>query len=489
MSLINISNLTFAYEGSYDNIFENVSFRIDTDWKLGFIGRNGKGKTTFLKLLLGKHEYGGRIDAAVKFQYFPYDVVDKGRVTGDVVREVCPAYNEWELMREISLLDVGQDVVNRPFNTLSNGEQTKVLLAALLLDDNNFLLIDEPTNHLDVAGREAVGRYLNSKRGFILVSHDRALLNGCIDHVLSINRASIEVQRGNFASWMANKERQDNFELAENAKLKKEIKRLNQAARQSKDWADKVESTKIGTGAGLGRSYIGEKSRRMQQRRKNLERRQQSAVEDKSKLLKDLERPEALKLIQPPYHKPLLLSLSDVSIFYGDKRVCDNISFDIRRGERVALKGRNGAGKSSILKLLCSDKPPHTGEVSVGGGLQISYVPQDTSFLQGSLTDYAMQNGINESLFKAVLRKLDFARVQFEKDMKDFSSGQKKKTLIAHSLCKQAHLLIWDEALNFIDVLSRIQIEELLLEHRPTMLFVEHDSVFCDRIATKSIQL
>ena len=495
MSLIQISKLTFAYDGSYDTLFEDVSFQIDTDWKLGFIGRNGRGKTTFLKLLLGKYEYSGTISATVKFQYFPPHVADKSIDTTAVIEEICPSYETWELLRELALLDVQEDVLYRSFETLSNGEQTKVLLASLFLGENNFLLIDEPTNHLDAGGRAVVSRYLNSKSGFILVSHDRTFLDGCVDHILSINRANIEVQRGNFSSWCVNKERQDRFELAENEKLRKDIKRLKQAAKQSGEWADQLESTKIGRGsAGIEKSidkraYIGEKSRRMQQRRKNLEHRQQKAIDEKSKLLKNVEHTDSLKIIQASYHKPQYLSLSDVSIFYGTKAVCKNVRFEVERGDRVHLYGRNGSGKSSILKLICGEEIAYTGKYMIGSGLQISYVSQDTSFLRGTLTDYALQNNIDESLFKAILRKLDFSRAQFEKDMKDFSGGQKKKTLIAKSLCEKAHLLVWDEPLNFVDVLSRMQIEALLREYQPTILFVEHDSAFCDKIATKKVML
>ena len=499
MSLINISNLTFAYEGSYDNIFENVSFQIDTDWKLGFTGRNGRGKTTFLNLLLGKYEYSGKISSSVNFQYFPHTVADKTQNTGATVREISSSHQEWEFIRELSLLDVSENVLNRPFETLSNGEQAKVLLAALFLSDNNFLLIDEPTNHLDIAGREIVSRYLNGKSGYILVSHDRAFIDGCVDHILSINRANIEVQRGNFSTWIVNKERQDSFELAENEKLKKEIKRLKKAAKQSSDWADKVEATKMGKGTATARkkghvnsdtmAYNAEKSRRMQQRRKNLEHRQQTSLEEKSKLLKNIEQADSLKISQIPYHKTQFLSLHDVGIFYGDNNVCDNISFEIERGERIALCGKNGSGKSSIIKLICGSNISYKGNFSIGNGLRISYVSQDTSHLSGNLTDYARHCDIDESLFKAILHKLDFSRVQFEKDMKDFSGGQKKKVLIAKSLCEKSHLLVWDEPLNFIDVLSRMQIEELLLKYEPTILFVEHDSVFCDKIATKRISL
>ena len=131
----------------------------------------------------------------------------------------------------------------------------------------------------------------------------------------------------------------------------------------------------------------------------------------------------------------------------------------------------------------------HTGTIQHGSGLIISYVPQDTSHLKGNLSDYARENALDESLFKAILRKMDFERIQFEKDMQEFSGGQKKKVLIAKSLCEQAHLYVWDEPLNFIDIYSRMQIEDLIKAFSPTMIFVEHDRAFCDTIATKMVQL
>lgn len=200
MAMIRVENLTFSFPSSYDTVFENANFQIDTDWKLGFVGRNGRGKTTFLNLLLGKYEYCGKITSSVKFDYFPYPISDKQRMTEDILQEVCPLAEEWELLRELSYLEVNADVLWRPFETLSNGEQTKVLLAALFLNKGHFLLIDEPTNHLDVYARKKVSAYLKKKKGFILVSHDRLFLDGCIDHVLSLNRADIEVQSGNFSS-------------------------------------------------------------------------------------------------------------------------------------------------------------------------------------------------------------------------------------------------------------------------------------------------
>ena len=492
MSLIQVSNLTFAYEGSYDNIFENVSFQIDTDWKLGFTGRNGRGKTTFLNLLLGKYEYGGSISASVDFEYFPYPVANKDNLTIDVIGDVYPDYVHWELMRELSLLKVSEDVLYRPFNTLSNGEQTKVLLAALFLKENSFLLIDEPTNHLDMEARKLVGDYLDAKRGFILVSHDRFFLDHCVDHILSINKTDIDIQKGNFTDWWENKQRQDRFELAENEKLKKDIKRLSEAARRTSDWSDAVEKTKNGTrngGLRPDKGYIGHKAAKMMKRSKSLEHRQQSAIEEKSKLLKNVESSESLKIAQLAYPKSRLAELDRVSIRYGEKTACSDVSFTIEQGERIALSGRNGSGKSSLLKLICGEDLAYDGTFRRGSQLKISYVSQDTSDLKGNLADYAREYGIDESLFKSILRKLDFARVQFEKDMSSFSGGQKKKVLIARSLCERAHLHVWDEPLNFIDVISRMQIEELLLEYGPSLLFVEPDREFCRKIATRTIEL
>ncbi|WP_432777082.1 Lsa family ABC-F type ribosomal protection protein [Brevibacillus gelatini] len=492
MSTIKVTNLTFAYDGSFDNIFENVSFQIDTDWKLGFTGRNGRGKTTFLNLLLGRYEYSGTISAQVQFEYFPYPIENKERITAEIIQEMIPDYLHWELLREFSYLQINEEVLERPFATLSNGEQTKVLLAALFMKENSFLLIDEPTNHLDMAGRKLVSDYLQTKSGFILVSHDRAFLDNCVDHILSINRTNIEIQKGNFSTWWENKERQDNYELAENERLKKDIKRLSEAAKRTSNWSHAVEKTKNGTrnsGSKVDKGYIGHKAAKMMKRAKSLEQRQHAAIEEKSRLQKNVEQSDTLKIAPLAYHKDRLVELVDVGIFYGDKQVTSGIRFSVSQGERIALAGKNGSGKSSILKLICGEDVSYTGTFRKGSQLKISYVSQDTSHLQGNLTDYARSNGLDESLFKAILRKLDFSRVQFEKDMAAFSGGQKKKVLIAKSLCERAHLYVWDEPLNFIDVISRMQIEELLLQHAPTILFVEHDSEFCKNIATKVIEL
>ena len=340
-------------------------------------------------------------------------------------------------MRELNLLQVSEDVLYRPFDTLSNGEQTKVLLAALFLKENSFLLIDEPTNHLDVNARKIVGDYLNSKKGFILVSHDRNFLDSCVDHILSINRNNIEIQRGNFSSWLANKEAQDNFERNENEKLKKDIKRLSNAAKRTSDWSDKVEASKYGNGP-VVRGYIGHKSAKMMKRAKSQENRIQTALKEKSKLLKNTEIIDSLKIFSLKFHSDHLITLGNVSVKYGNKKLYVKCCFQINKGDRIVLNGKNGCGKSSILKLLYGDDIEYRGEITKNNQLKISYIPQDSIILHGSLTEYAENHQIDESLFKTILRKLDFSRTQLEKNIENLSAGQRKKVLISGSLCQQS---------------------------------------------------
>ncbi len=486
MSMIKVENLTFAYPKSYDNIFENVTFQIDTDWKLGFVGRNGRGKTTFLNLLMNKYEYSGRIISSAEFDYFPYSVSNKEDLTINVLSEVCPLAEEWELYREFSYLEVDSDAMYRVFDTLSKGEQTKVLLAALFLNEGHFMLIDEPTNHLDVSARELVSKYLNSKKGFILVSHDRMFLDNCCDHILSINKSNIEVQRGNYSSFSQSFERRQSSELAQNERLKKDIKRLKAASAKAGEWSGRVEKSKAGA---YDKGYVGHKAAKMMKRSKAAENRQNKAIEQKALLLKNQERTDDLKIIPLLYHSSRLAAFSQVSVSYDERTVCAPVTFEVNQGDRIALDGKNGCGKSSILKLLNGEKINHTGLVSTASGLIISYVPQDASHLSGTLSVLAESSKIDEGLFKTVMSKLGVGQIQFEKDIADFSDGQKKKVLLAKSLCERAHLYIWDEPLNFIDVYTRIQLEKLICEFSPTMIFVEHDKVFRDKIATGIIEI
>lgn len=489
MSLIQISNLSFEYEGGTEPVFEHVTLNLDTDWRLGLVGRNGRGKTTLLRLLAGELPDGGSISASVAFDYFPFPVAHPDYLTGEVLEETAPDLETWRVEKELAALGLPGDILYRPFSTLSGGERTRCLLALLFSRPGRFLLIDEPTNHLDLAGREVVSRYLQKQKGFILVSHDRAFLDGCVDHILSIEREGLRLRQGDFSSWWEDRQRRESFERAEDQKLQKEIGQLSAAARRAAGWADQIEKGKFGQTV-PDRGFIGHKSAKMMKRAKSIARRREEAMEQKADLLRNVEKTEVLELRPLLHPKRDLVRLREVSVAYdGGDPLFAPVSMTLAQGDRVALTGRNGAGKSSLLKLLAGEDIPHIGQVERATNLVISYVPQDPSFLRGLPADYAQGCGVDLTRFLQFLRKLDFPRELFDRDMVTYSAGQKKKVLLARSLSESAHLYIWDEPLNYIDIFSRMQLEALLTSFPATLVLVEHDRRFLEELEIRTLSL
>lgn len=487
-----IRNLSFTYDGSYTPVFENVSFTFDTSWHLGLIGRNGKGKTTLLRLLQRQFPHQGQIDMPLTPVYFPYPVDDPSRTTREVMRSAAPDAEEWMLLCELNQLEVDDSVLDRPFSTLSKGEMTKALLAALFTREDAYPLIDEPTNHLDAHGRALVADYLRRKDGFLLVSHDRAFLNRCIDHVLSLNRSDVWVMQGNYDTWEARLNQQNEYEQNRNETLRRDIRHLEAAAQRTAAWSAKGEATKIGfdptkvDNSISRRCYIGAKAKKQSSRSTAILQRQERAIEEKRSLLHNVEKVGELRLTVLRHPKDVLIQVVNGTVSYDGRIICEGVNFTLRGGERIALTGPNGCGKSSILKALVGVGGSLTGDVSIAPNLVISYVPQQTDDLSGTMDDFIRRSGVDETLFKAILRNMDFTRDLFERPLERMSQGQKKKLLLARSLCIPAHVYIWDEPLNYIDVLSRVQLEGLLLTYEPTMLLVEHDAVFLERVCTRA---
>ena len=496
MSKIELSKVNFTYPGSSEPVLEDFSVTLDTGWKTGLIGRNGRGKTTLLALLAGiLTPDRGRVLGPDCPLCFPPPVEDSDLTGEELFSTLAFGCPEWKFRRELNLLGVGEEVLYRPFSILSGGEQTKLLLGALFCREDGFLLIDEPTNHLDANGRETVARYLKGKSGFVLVSHDRDFLDGCVDHILALNPTGPELQGGNFSSWWENKQRRDQFELEQNEIIQKEIKKLNQSAGQTRDWSDRAERAKIGfdprqTEKSIGRRpYQGAKAKKTMARTKDTLEKVQRKIRQKEGLLRDLETAAPLKLTPLPWRGPRLMLLHQVRPYYGDTPVCCPVDLELCPGDRVAVMGENGAGKTTLLKLLQGQEISMDGLFWQGSERKISYLPQDCSHLSGYPEDLAEQRGLEKTKFFTLLKKLDLTPEIWQRPMEGYSLGHKKKVMLAASLCESAHLYLWDEPLNYIDLWSRMQIEQLILESRPTLVFVEHDRAFCRKLATKRLIL
>jgi len=255
---------------------------------------------------------------------------------------------------------------------------------------------------------------------------------------------------------------------------------------------DKIEKSKYNTtnsGSSIDRGYIGHQSAKMMKKSKVLEKRIEKSIEEKSNLLKNIDRNDSLKIVPLISSKNPLIIAKDFQIKYNDNSIFNKVSFDIKNGDRVAITGKNGVGKSSILKLIIGNQIQYNGEIKVANNLKISYVAQNTENLKGSLKEFGRSQKVDESIFKAMLSKMGVSNIEFDKNIQEMSEGQKKKILIAKSISESADLYIWDEPLNYIDILTRIQIEEAILKYEPTMVFVEHDEKFVENVATKIIKL
>lgn len=509
MSLISVNQLTISYENSAEPVFENLNLQLDSSWKLGITARNGKGKTTFFKALCQEIPYSGTIATQESFIRFPAEIAEE---TDNAVMAVAEGYHLdeiWKLYRELDLMKMNEDLLEQSYASLSEGEKVCFQICGLFAAEAGCMLLDEPTNHLDTQARRKITAYLQQKDHFLLASHDRSLLDACCDHILAFNKDSTEVVQGTFSDWYTHKQRRIENQKTENLRLKKEIGQLEASSAQKTTWSARVEASKNGkasSGLKKDKGFVSHKAAKMARRAKNLERQTQRSIEARKDSLKDVEDLESLKISSLPFYKDQLLYADQYCLWYPDSNapLFEPVTFDIRSHQKVLLQGPNGAGKSTLLHQLLTvlrqNNPsasllpanallPSSGSLSPASQLKISWVPQTTDEVSGTIQSFAEQRQIDQTLFRSILRKLGFSREQFDIPLEQSSAGQKRKIQLAASLCESAHLFIWDEPLNYLDLEARIQLEQLLQSSDVSLLFVEHDPVFCAKIATHIIEL
>ncbi len=523
MPAIQIQNLSFSYSDPYIEIFEDLSLQIDTAWKTALIGRNGRGKTTLLNLIRGELEpTRGRMELPLPAAAFPCTPVDPQTDAFTVIKDSIAPYREWEremqalleqpdpdnlarhaslverfeqqrgweidslIQREIVAIGMTEELLTQPFAQLSGGEQTRALIAALFLKEERFLLLDEPTDHLDMRGREQLGEYLAAKPGFILVSHDRNLLDRCTDHVIAIELGKVRLMPGNYSTWKQQYDREQEAESHRDEKLKREIRKLKVAARKRRVWSGRKEKEKIGAG---DKGYVGHKSAKLMKRALSIEHRIQNDIEEKETLLQNVEKQRDLRMQSAGRSPEQLLSVQDLTVRYGDKTVLSGFSLTVNRGQRVALLGPNGAGKTTLFNAISGEVTPAAGSIRLPAYLSVLRAYQSPFWQSGHLRDHLREARYDETRFRQILAVLGAEGEVCEHPLETFSQGELKKVDLCRSFMHPAHLLLWDEPLNYVDIMSREQIEQVILTFEPTLLFIEHDRHFVERVATDIVEM
>ncbi|GAB5056083.1 ABC-F type ribosomal protection-like protein Eat(A) [Companilactobacillus alimentarius] len=496
MGTIQIENVSFKYDQMADNLFNTLNLKIDESWKLGLIGRNGRGKTTLMKMLLGQLQYRGQIISNLNFYYYPQTVVDKNIPTVEVVKNLAHLedYDLWKIEIELEKLQVDVDILQQEFSTLSPGEKTKVLLAILFVDESGFQLIDEPTNHLDVEGRKIVSEYLKGKKGFIVISHDKSFLNPVIDHVISIDRSDVAVYKGNFDTWQKQWELQNQHEVNEKVQLQKDINRLHETAVKRENWSRQTEAHKnrkqYHEKVHLNKGFIGTKAAKMMKKAKTAEKRVNSAIDEKKTLLKNIEIEAPLELnYEKRNHPDIFVQVENLKLRHEDI-VTPEVNFKVKCNQVVSLVGPNGIGKTTIFRQIMGLSQPftQTGNILMANNLKISYLRQDNE-LKGTIRQLSTQKQIEPELVFSNLRKLGFERYLFEQPIEQMSQGQRRKVALAVSLSEEANLYFWDEPLNYLDVITWQQIIEAIKKQHPTMLLIDHDIDLINSVSSKKIEL
>lgn len=525
MSKITINNLSFYYSDYYNPIFDNVNLVLDTDWSLGLIGRNGRGKSTFLKLLTGKLKpVSGNISMSVNMEYFPYESDKKYTIAIDIVKEnigmlktmedtmeeIIAAsdesrYDEYceiqlryselggyemegRIFKEMADMGLDEKLAYREYSTLSGGERTRMMIIALFLRKNRFVLLDEPTNHLDIAGKEMVGEYLRKRKGFIVVSHDRDFLDKTVNHIMSINKADIKVEKGNYTSWRNNMDIIEEYEFRTRDKLEREVKQLEKKSKQVRDWAGTANTQKYKFASNARTNG----SQAYMRQAKHFEEQVLYDIEKKKQLLLNYEETKELRLNQTAEcEEELLIEAKKLCFAYleGDS-IINNFSMKLYKGDRIWIKGHNGAGKSTLLKLL-------SGELDAGEAIEyaekikISVSSQEPLWTEGLLTEKYQLSGKTAQYEKLLVfcDIFDLPENFLERPLETYSSGELKKIDIARAFSEDNNVIFLDEPLNYMDVYFREQLERAILEFEPTIVFVEHDSRFGRNVSNRIIEL
>ena len=492
-------------------ILDGFSLQVDTGERVGLLGKNGAGKTTIFRIMTGQVDAdegtvtiapGKRLGLISQIPVYPEgytvrDVLDTAfsrlhdmeremgelaaRMGEDTSPEVMARYDkltaafesgggydtETRLNKVCNGLSIDADMRSRLFSALSGGEKTRINLARLILEDTDILLLDEPTNHLDLNATEWLEEYLEHFKGTVLaISHDRWFLDKVVKRVVEIQHGKAELYSGNYSFYVEEKERRYLEKLKQYEKEQTKIEQLEKAAEQLRVWAY----------SGMDKTF-----KRAQSMEKRIEKMRTTDKPTK-------ERKLTTRFGEREFHGDEAMVITELSKGFGERTLFSDINLEVAGGERIALLGDNGTGKSTFLKIVMEEEFPDSGSVYLGPSIRIGYLPQIIKFDRPdrNLVDtmlYAQNCSTQEARDR--LAAFKFRGEDVFKQVSALSGGEQSRLRLCMLMDSKINLLILDEPTNHLDIDSREWIEESVEEFGGNLLFVSHDRYFIEKFATR----
>ena len=513
---IQINSLVKSFEVG-NNVLDGLTFQIDQGERVGLLGRNGAGKTTLFRILTGELDHdegqvsvasGHRLGLISQIPVYPagYTVEDvlrsafarleslagemealEGRMAagesdpallrryGSLAErfEVFGGYDTDVAVNKIANgLSISPEQRKQLFDSLSGGEKTRVNLGRLILEDTDILLLDEPTNHLDLHATEWLEEYIRGFRGTVLaISHDRYFLDRVVTRVIEIEGGKAEFYSGNYSFYAVEKERRYQERLKQYQKEQAKIEQLEKAAEQLRVWAF----------MGMDKTY-----RRAVNIERRIERMRTTAKPTKARKMD-------ARFSTAEFHGDEMLGIRNVAKSYGDKRLFSGITLKAEGGERIALIGDNGTGKSTLIKMIMGELYPDDGRIKLGPQAKPAYLPQiihfdhpDWNLVENMM---ASKRGLSAQSARNRLAAYDFRGEDVFKPVSVLSGGEQSRLRLCMLMDGEVNFLILDEPTNHLDIASREWIEEAVESYDGTLLFVSHDRYFINRFATRIWEL
>ena len=513
---IQVNGLVKSFEVG-KNVLDGLTFQIDQGERVGLLGRNGAGKTTLFKILTGELDYdegqvtvgqGRRLGLISQIPVYPagYTVEDvlrsafsrlqklaeemeqltarmaEGDTDPATLRrygalsekfEVFGGYDTDVAVNKIANgLSISGEQRKQLFDSLSGGEKTRVNLGRLILEDTDILLLDEPTNHLDLHATEWLGGDIRGFRGTVVaISHDRYFLDRIVTRVIEIEGGKAEFYSGNYSFYAVEKERRFQERMKQYEKEQAKIEQLEKAAEQLRMWAFQ----------GMDKTY-----RRAISMEKRIERMRTTAKPTKARKID-------ARFSTAEFHGDEVLALRNLAKSYGDKHLFDGINLKIEGGERIALIGDNGTGKSTLIKMIMGELYPDDGRIRTGPQVKAAYLPQiihfdhpDWNMVENMM---AAKRGLSAQSARNRLAAYDFRGEDVLKPVSVLSGGEQSRLRLCMLMDDDINFLILDEPTNHLDIASREWIEEAVEAYDGTLLFVSHDRYFINRFATRIWEL